>query len=161
MQAQLKQFDTASELRLIQSISNTIQDASDPLRQANSVITSFGVAPIAEAVDARVVALCLAEFAFKNQEFTVEKAIPYTEQRYQKLATKNPWGHKELAIKLQPLGEGQGVDVVSDKKAKALAIFNEFNGKVNAHQITKKIAEQLGISMGNAGYYVNRVFTKH
>ena len=160
MQAQLKQFDTTSELRLIQSVSNTIQEASDPLRQANSFITSFGVAPIAEAGDARVVALCLAEYAFKNQVFTVDQAIPYVEKRYEKLAAKMPWGHKELAVKLQPLSEGQGVDVVSDKKAKALAIFNEFNGKINAHQITKKIAEDLGISMGNASYYVNRVFKK-
>ena len=47
MQSQLSQFDTTSELRLIQSVSNTIQDSSDPLRQANSFITSFGIGPIA------------------------------------------------------------------------------------------------------------------
>lgn len=161
MQAQLNQFDTASELRLIQSISNTIQSSPDPLRQANSVITSFGVAPVAEAVDARVVALTLAEFAFKHDEFTVDKAISYAEKRYEKLATKNPWGHKQLAVKLQPLGEGQGVDIVSDKKAKALAIFNELTGKVNNNQIAKRISEALGISVANSAYYVTRVFTKH
>lgn len=160
MQAQLSQFDTSSELRLIQSVSNTIQDATDPLRQANSFITSFGVAPIADVHDARVVALCLAEFAYKSDEFTVEKAIPYVEKRYEKLIAKMPFGHKELVVKLQPLVEGQSVEVVSDKKAKALAIFNEFNGKINAHQITKKIAEELGLTMGNASYYVNRVFKK-
>lgn len=160
MQAQLQNFNTASELRLIQSVSESIQSASDPLRQANSFITSFGIGPIADAGDARVVALCLAEFAYKNQEVTFDKAAPYVEKRYEKLAAKMPWGHKELVIKLQPLVEGQGVDVVSDKKAKALAIFQEFNGKINAHQITKKIAAELGLTMGNASYYVNRVFNK-
>ncbi len=160
MQAQLSQFDTTSELRLIQSVSNTIQDSSDPLRQANSFITSFGIGPIADAWDARVVALALAEFAYKNQEVTFDKAAPYVEKRYEKLAAKMPWGHKELVVKLQPLVEGQGVDVVSDKKAKALAIFQEFNGKINKNQIVKKIAEQLGITNGNASFYVYRCFSK-
>lgn len=160
MQAQLAQFDTSSELRLIMSVSDSIQNSTDPLRQANSLITSFGIAPIAEVVDASTVAACLAEFAYKNSEFDVNAAIPYIEKRYKKLAEKVPYGHKEKEIKLQPLTEGQGVEVVSDKKAKALAIYEEFVGKINNHQITKKISEQLGISMGNASYYVNRVFKK-
>lgn len=163
MHAVLTQFNTGSEVRLINSIGDSITEARDPLAQANSVITGFGVRPVADAAAARLVAQALAEYAYKNAEFVVDKAIPYVENRVEKLIARSPWGHEVKTVKLEALQSGDSVVAatpVSDKKAAALAIFNEFNGKINAHQITLKIAEMLGISVGNASYYVNRVFKK-
>lgn len=163
MHAVLTQFDTGSEIRLMNAIGDSISNSRDPLAQANSVITGFGIKPVNDTGSARLVAQALAEFAFKNKEFVVDKAIPYVENRVSKLIAKCPWGMEVKSVKLEALQSGDSVVAstpASDKKAAALVIFNANKGKINNHQITKLIAEQLGITLGNASYYVRRCFLK-
>ncbi len=159
----LKQYDTRSTQRIITSVSMAILESSDPLQQANSVITNLGVSPLPNEVDARVVALALVEQAYKaGSSYDVNVAIPLVEKRYAGLAKKIPYGHDQMEVKLSVLSESaeKAVAVVtsSEKHVRAKEIYDRLIGTTSKNKIVKTIAEELNITTGNAGFLVYRKF---
>ena len=161
----LKQFSYTSASTLASAVSGKIVDSADPVAAANAIITSLGVAPMAEENASRLVAMLLVEYLDSaTVNYTVEKAIEHVEKRYQVIAKKVPVYELRQVI-LTPLKAGQATtapSAVADKKAAALVIFNRMkdNEGVTNNQIVIAISEELGITRGNASYYVYRNFMK-
>lgn len=155
------QFDTRSKIRAIQSASAMIQSSQDQLKAANSVITSFGIKPVAAEDVARVVALSLVECALESgTSQPTDRFIEFAMGRFEKQAKKMAI-YSQATVELEPLADGESPvlnTAASDKQARARIIYDQMLGKASKNAIVKEIAKQLEITVGNAGFIVYRKF---
>lgn len=163
-----------SEVKAIQWVQKRVEEANDPLAEANKIITTLGCTAVLNAVQARLLAKCLVRQYLKTGGlYDPEEAMKVVVQEYIKYEqampflfvgteggttplTQTPTGADPARMKANKPKRG------GDKKERALEIFNSYVGKeqVADSDIAKDIAKQLDITFANAYYYVSRVFRK-
>lgn len=141
---------------VIRDIGAIIDAGTDPLDASNRIIAEFGGRPVTNAVDAGIIARCLAEQAFYNQkEYDAEAAYKYAIDKVNLLAVKMPYIYATQE-KEQTSNTKERKSVGDpDKKVKAYNIYLKNKSLKNA-EICRLIVAEIGITMANANYYVMR-----
>jgi hypothetical protein len=145
--------------RLIQDVSVSISESSDPLVYSNHIINHLGCKPFLNAHDASIIAKCLIQTAVqKGKEYDPAEALADAEKKLANLRENHPYLFvmKESST-MEATATTSAAKRGGDKKAKALAIF-EANRDKKASDVAKLIQMDLGITFANAYYYVSRVF---
>lgn len=163
---------TESKFRIVNEISDNITSSKDQIQTSNRIIKDFGLKPLTNLIDSRIVALALIEHALDNQtNFDVESAEKAAMTKLKCIVGEMPFLYnvKENVVMeaVQMNGEVVGykrprkenVDKQM-KKQKALDIYNA-NKEKKPTDIAKLIQVELGITFANAYYYVSRVFNKN
>lgn len=144
--------------RVIQDLSTSISESSDPLVYSNHIINQLGCKPFLNTHDASIIAKCLVQSAVqKGKEYNPDEALVAAEAKLANLRENHPY---LFVMKESSNMEATATTTTkrgSDKKAKALAIF-EANRDKKASDVAKLIQVELGITFANAYYYVSRVF---
>lgn len=150
-----------SVTRAITKIGMEIDDSSDQLKAANKIIISLGAKPVSNVAMANVIAKALVEQAVvQGDAYVPEDAIVVANGKFDKLMARMPYAFSTDNAGNPSLGKAG--KATNDKKAQALEIFNRETGKkLTNSAIAEIIAKELDISLANAQYYVNRVFTKY
>ena len=149
--------------RTIQSVSDKISEASDPLVYSNRIISMLGGVANVDTREAPIIAKCLIEQAvLMNDNYDPVAAQAIAEQKLERIKVNMPYIFKkensvEAATHSSSTARPAGSKRGADKKAKALAIF-EANRDKKPSDVAKLIQVELGISFANAYYYVSRVF---
>lgn len=147
--------------RVIQDLSTSISESSDPLVYSNHIINQLGCKPFLNTHDASIIAKCLVQSAVqKGKEYNADEALAAAEAKLANMRENHPY---LFVMKESSNMEATATNASSskrggaDKKAKALAIF-EANRDKKASDVAKLIQVELGITFANAYYYVSRVF---
>lgn len=165
-----------SEVVAIQRVQELVEDAKDPLAQANKIITTLGCTPVLHAVQARILAKTLVQqYVLRGGLYDAEEAMKVAAHKYIDMErtmpflfagseggktplTQTPTGVDPARVKVAKAKRG------GDKKERALEIFNAYlepgKAAVTDSDIAKDIAKQLDITFANAYYYTTRVFRK-
>ena len=141
---------------VIRDVGIIIDSGTDQLDISNRIIAEFGGRPVTNAVDAGIIARCLAEQAFyTKKDYDAEAAYIYAVDKVKMLAAKMPYIYaaqdKEQASK--PTERKSSGD--PDKKVKAFDIYIQ-NKSLKNVEICRLIVAEVGITMANANYYVMR-----
>lgn len=136
---------------VLRDIGMVIDEHSDPAFISNKIIVDLGGTPVAQPVDAGIVARCLIEQAhLLRDNYDAASAMKYAEDKLAKLRVKMPY------IWTTQLAGGSNdpkVVPVSDKKMQAQKIFMANQEKKNA-DIARLIVAEMGMTESNASYYV-------
>lgn len=145
--------------RLIQDLSTSISESSDPLVYSNHIINQLGCRPFLNLHDASIIAKCLVQSAVvRGKEYNADEALVAAEAKLANLRENHPYLFvMKESSNMEATATTSTTKRGGDKKAKALAIF-EANRDKKASDVAKLIQVELGITFANAYYYVSRVF---
>ena len=164
-------LDLSSVTRALTSFNYKLNDdASRKGTHCNRLIKDLGGNPIANDVDAEIIAKCLIEqVILQGEDYIAENAIKLAEAKLAKLRVKMPelWAGVQVEVatgaNTDPFARKKVKRISSnpsnDKKDRARAVYDKYAGKP-AGDIAKLIASELDITYSNAYYYVSRVFNK-
>lgn len=145
-----------SVTRMIQSIGERINEATDPLSYANTLIVQLGGQPIVSYnfTEVDMTAKHIILNAFRNPlgfdpMDAQQQAVTYVAGK----RASDPWMFVTGDTKVSTSTDG-----VQDKKARAMQIYLECKDMPVKH-VTERIMTELGITYANAYYYV-RGFNK-
>lgn len=162
-----------SKIRALNELSDMIASRTDQFDFANRIVKDFGVEPLTNFTDAKIMALTLVEQAIEQgSDFDIQKAGEAGKMKIEKISTTMPYLYYvkgnvvmegtnlvggSLAKVIKASFKGKSSSKSSDKKEKARAIFDANKDK-KPSDIAKLIQVELGITFANAYYYVSRVF---
>lgn len=162
---------TDSKFRIVNDISDSISSSKDQMFASNRIIKDFGLKPLTNLVDSRIVALALIEHALDNQtNFSLDTAEKAAMAKLKCIVSEMPFLYnvKENVVMEAVQANGEVVSFKrvrkssadkAMKKQKAFDIFSA-NKEKKPTDIAKLIQVELGITFANAYYYVSRVFNK-
>lgn len=134
---------------VIRNIGDVIDESPNVLRACNRVIAEFGGKPVDNHVDAGIIARCLVEQAHLLREaYNAEQAYEYSLAKVKKITNRLPC----LYASVDASSESKTVNATSTA---CHSIFLNHSTEKNI-VIAKKIAEQVGITIANANYYVSK-----
>lgn len=157
----------ADKYRVVHQVGDQITASKDPLFASNRIIKEFGLQPLTNLVDSRIIALALCEYAVLNQtKFNVAEAEVSAKTRLDKIMNEMPFLYNvKENFRMEAVTVDGKIEMKrvprspknTEKKAQALKIF-EANKEKKPSDIAKLIQVELGITFANAYYYVSRVF---
>lgn len=135
---------------VIRNIGDVIDESPNVLRACNRVIAEFGGKPVDNHVDAGIIARCLVEQAhLLRDSYNAEQAYQYSLDKVKKITNRLPCLYASVDTSS---AESKTVNATSTA---CHSIFLNHSTEKNI-VIAKMIAEQVGITIANANYYVSK-----
>lgn len=158
--------------RGIQRVTEILDGSSSRLNAANRIIMRLGCSPQKDEKHAELIAKALVEQAWNTgRMYDPQVAVEVAQKKYERILHNMPYIFINTATEPVPGTEGETeAKIVSkrvkkasggeanDKEKAAFEIYTKLKGTMNNNQIAKKIAEELGITVANSSYYINRKF---
>lgn len=136
---------------VIRNVGDIIDESSNVLRACNRVIVEFGGKPVDNHVDAGIIARCLVEQAHLLREnYDAEQAYQYSLSKVKKITNRLPCLYASIDS-----SSSESTKTANATSIACHSIFLENSTEKNIN-IAKKIAEQVGITIANANYYVSK-----